>query len=93
MLFNVLRNGKEVIESINYFLDTQTYPRDKYDIAAAATQLSEEDLTTLLQMPVSIVVPDKEYCTKVYAIQQVMERYSPHEYDMIVIFNSDNRSS
>lgn len=91
MLFNVLRNGKEVIESINYFLDTQTYPRDKYDIAAAATQLSEEDLTTLLQMPVSIVVPDKEYCTKVYAIQQVMERYSPHEYDMIVIFNSDNR--
>lgn len=91
VLFNVFRNGKEVIESINYFLDTQTYPRDKYDIAAAATQLSEEDLTTLLQMPVSIVVPDKEYCTKVYAIQQVMERYSPHEYDMIVIFNSDNR--
>ena len=31
------------------------------------------------------------HCTKVYAIQQVMERYSPHEYDMIVVFNSDNR--
>jgi len=42
-------------------------------------------------MPVNIVVPDKESCTKVYAIQQVMERYSPHEYDMVVIFNSDNR--
>ncbi len=91
VLFSVLRNGKEVIESINYFLDTQIYPRDKYDIAVAATQLSEEDLTTLLQMPVSIVVPDREHCTKVYAIQQVMERYSPNEYDMIVIFNSDNR--
>ena len=77
VLFSVLRNGKEVIESINYFLDTQIYPREKYDIAVAATQLTEEDLTTLLQMPVSIVVPDKEHCTKVYAIQQVMERYSP----------------
>ena len=54
-------------------------------------QLPEEDLVTLLQMPVNIVVPDKEHCTKVYAIQQVMERYSPNEYDMVVIFNSDNR--
>lgn len=84
-------NGKEVIESINHFLDTQTYPREKYDIAVAATQLSEEDLVTLLQMPVNIVVPDKEHCTKIYAIQQVMERYSPHEYDAITIFNSDNK--
>lgn len=91
VLYSVLHNGKEVIESINNFLDTQIYPREKYDIAVAATQLSEEDLVTLLQMPISIVVPDKEHCTKVYAIQQVMERYSPHEYDMIVIFNSDNR--
>ena len=87
----VLKNGKEVIESINHFLDTQIYPRNKYDIAVAATQLSEDDLVTLLQMPVSIVVPDKEYCTKIYAIQQVMERYSPDEYDAITIFNSDNK--
>ena len=85
------KNGKEVIESINHFLDTQTYPKEKYDIAVAATQLSEEDLVTLLQMPVNIVVPDKEHCTKIYAIQQVMERYSPHEYDAITIFNSDNK--
>ncbi len=91
VLFVVLRNGQEVIESINHFLDTQLYPRDKYDIAVAATQLPEEDLIILLQMPVSIVVPDKEYCTKVYAIQQVMERYSPHEYDAITVFNSDNK--
>lgn len=91
VLFTVLRNGKEVIHSINSFLDTQLYPRDKYDIAVAATQLPEEDLVTLLQMPVNIVVPDKEQCTKVYAIQQVMERYSPAEYDMVIIFNSDNR--
>ena len=42
-------------------------------------------------MPVNIVVPDKEHCTKIYAIQQVMERYSPHEYDAITIFNSDNK--
>lgn len=91
VLFAVLRNGKEVIESINYFLDTQLYPREKYDIAVAATQLSEEDLVTLLQMPVNIVVPDKEKCSKIYAIQQVMERYSPREYDAIVIFNSDNK--
>ena len=91
VLFTVLRNGKEVIQSINHFLDTQLYPRDKYDIAVAATQLAEEDLVTLLQMPVNIVVPDKEQCTKVYAIQQVMERYSPAEYDMVIIFNSDNR--
>jgi cellulose synthase/poly-beta-1,6-N-acetylglucosamine synthase-like glycosyltransferase len=91
ILFVVLRNGKEVINSINHFLDTQLYPRDKYDIAVAATQLPEEDLVTLLQMPVNIVVPDKETCTKVYAIQQVMERYSPDEYDMVIIFNSDNR--
>ena len=90
VLFTVLRNGKEVIESVNRFLDTQQYPRDKYDVAVAATQLPEEDLVTLLQMPVNIVVPDKEYCTKVYAIQQVMERYAPDEYDLIVIFNSDN---
>ena len=91
VVFTVLRDGKEVISSINTFLDTQNYPREKYDIAVAATQLPEEDLITLLQMPVNIVVPDKESCTKVYAIQQVMERYSPHEYDMVVIFNSDNR--
>lgn len=91
VLFTVLRNGKEVINSINYFLDTQNYPREKYDIAVAATQLPEEDLITLLQMPVNIVVPDREQCSKVYAIQQVMERYSPQEYDMVVIFNSDNR--
>ena len=37
VLFTVLRNGKEVIESINHFLDTQQYPRDKYDVAVAAT--------------------------------------------------------
>lgn len=91
VLFVVLRNGKEVIESVNHFLDTQVYPRDKYDIAIAATQLQEEDLVTLLQMPVNIVVPDREHCTKIYAIQQVMERYSPHEYDAITIFNSDNK--
>lgn len=91
VLFTVLRNGKEVIQSINHFLDTQLYPREKYDIAVAATQLLEDDLVTLLQMPVNIVVPDKEQCTKVYAIQQVMERYSPDEYDMVIIFNADNR--
>lgn len=91
VLFTVLRNGQEVINSINDFLDTQLYPRDKFDVAVAATQLSEEDLITLLQMPINIVVPDKEDCTKVYAIQQVMERYSPTEYDMVVVFNSDNR--
>lgn len=91
VVFTVLRNGKEVIESINHFLDTQHYPREKYDIAVAATQLSEADLLTLLQMPINIVVPDKDQCTKVYAIQQVMERYSPNEYDMIVLFNSDNK--
>jgi len=91
VLFCALRNGKEVIESISNFLDTQLYPREKYDIAVAATQLPEEDLVALLQMPVNIVVPDKEQCTKVYAIQQVMERYAPHEYDAIAIFNSDNR--
>ncbi len=91
VLFTVLRNGKEVIHSVNNFLDTQNYPRDKYDIAVAATQLPEEDLVTLLQMPVNIVVPDKEKCTKVYAVQQVMERYSPNEYDMVILFNSDNR--
>lgn len=91
VLFTVLRNGKEVIESIDHFLDTQQYPRDKFDITVAATQLPEEDIVTLLNMPVNIVVPDKEQCTKVYAIQQVMERYSPEEYDMVLIFNSDNR--
>ena len=91
VLFVVLKKGKEVIESINHFLDTQTYPREKYDIAVAATQIPEEDLVTLLQMPVNIVVPDKENCTKIYAIQQVMERYSPNEYDTITIFNSDNK--
>ncbi|WP_044268846.1 glycosyltransferase family 2 protein [Bacteroides timonensis] len=91
VIFAVLRNGKEVIQSIEHFLDTQQYPREKYDIAVAATQLSEEDLIKLLQMPVNIVVPDNEKCTKVYAIQQVMQRYSPDEYDMVVIFNSDNR--
>lgn len=91
VLFCTLRNGKEAIKSIGYFLDTQLYPREKYDIAIAATQLPEEDLVTLLQMPVNIVVPDREQCTKVYAIQQVMQRYSPNEYDMVVIFNSDSR--
>lgn len=90
ILFTVLHNGKEVIQSINHFLDTQTYPRDKFDIAVAATQISEEDLIALLGMPVNIVVPDKDNCTKVYAIQQVMERYSPGEYDVVIIFNSDN---
>lgn len=90
VLFSVLRNGKEVIQSINHFLDTQLYPREKFDIVVAATQLSEEDLVALLEMPVNIVVPDQESCTKVYAIQQVMARYSPNEYDMIIIFNSDN---
>ncbi|WP_281644104.1 glycosyltransferase family 2 protein [Bacteroides zoogleoformans] len=91
VLFVALRNGKEVIESINYFFDTQDYPRDKYDVAVAATQLPEEDLSTLLQMPVNIVVPDREHCSKIYAIQQVMERYSYNEYDAITIFNSDNK--
>ncbi len=91
VLFVVLKNGKEVIESIRHFIDTQIYPQDKYSIAVAATQLSEEDLCTLLQMPVNIIVPDKENCTKIYAIQQVMERYSPNEYDAITIFNSDNK--
>lgn len=28
VVFTVLRNGKEVIESINHFLDTQHYPRE-----------------------------------------------------------------
>lgn len=91
VLFTVLRNGQEVINSINDFLDTQLYPRNKFDVAVAATQLPEEDLIALLQMPVNIVVPDKENCSKLYAIQQVMERYSPNEYDMVVVFNSDNR--
>ena len=90
VLFTVLKEGQEVIKSINEFIDTQIYPREKYDIAVAATGLNEDDLITLLQMPINIVIPDKDQCTKVYAIQQVMERYSPHEYDMIVILNGDN---
>lgn len=91
ILYVVLKNGQEVIESINNFLDMQLYPKDLYDIVVAATQLPEEDLCELLSMPVNIVVPDKENCTKVYAIQQVMQRYSPEEYDTILIFNSDNK--
>lgn len=90
VLFTVLRNGKEVIESINHFIDTQLYPREQFDIAVAATQLDEEDLITLLQMPLNIVIPDRDSCTKVYAIQQVMERYSPEEYDVVLLLNSDN---
>ena len=39
VLFTVLRNGKEVIESINRFLDTQQYPRDKYDVATIMPSL------------------------------------------------------
>lgn len=91
ILFNVFRNGKEVIQSIEYLLDTQQYPKDKYSIAVAAMQVPKEDLDILLQMPVNIVVPDKEPCSKVYAIQQVMERYAPDSFDMVIIFNSDNR--
>ena len=91
VLFTVLRNGQEVIQAIQDFFDTQLYPREKYDVAVAATQIPEEELITLLQMPVNIVVPDKESCTKVYAIQQVMERYSPREYDMVLLLNADNR--
>ncbi len=91
VLFNVFRNGKEVIQSIEHFLDTQQYPKDKYTIAVAATQVPKEDLDVLLHMPVNIIVPDKDPCSKVYAIQQVMERYSPESFDMVVIFNSDNR--
>lgn len=91
VLFSVYRKGAEVIESVNHFLNTQDYPREKYDIVVAATRLSEGDLAKLLKMPVNVVVPDKEQCTKVYAIQQVVKRYSPQEYDMIVIFDSDNR--
>ena len=68
VLFVVLKNGKEVIESINHFLDTQTYPREKYDIAVAATQLSEEDLVTLLQMPVNMSCP----------IKNIAQRYMPY---------------
>ena len=51
MLFTVLRNGKEVIESVNRFLDTQQYPRDKYDVAVAATQLPEETLSPCCKCP------------------------------------------
>lgn len=91
VLYVVLENGKEVIESITHFLDTQDYPRDSYDIAVAATRLSEEDLATLLQMPVSIIVPDRDDCTKIYAIQQAMQRYSEHDYDAVTLFNSDNK--
>lgn len=91
ILFNAFRNGEEVIQSINHFLDTQQYPTDKYAVAVAASQLSEKDIGTLLKMPVNIVVPDKEDCSKVYAIQQVMERHAPDEYDMVILFNSDNR--
>lgn len=91
VLYVVLENGKEVIESITHFLDTQNYPRDSYDVAVAATRLSEEDLATLLQMPVSIIVPDRDDCTKIYAIQQAMQRYSEHDYDAVTLFNSDNK--
>lgn len=90
ILFTVLRNGQEAINSINHFLNTQMYPEELYDIAVVATQVNEEDLMTLLQMPINIVIPDKEDCTKVYAIQQVIQRYSASEYDAIVILNSDN---
>ncbi len=91
ILYATLRNGKEAIESISHFLQTQDYPREKYDIAVAATQVAEEDLAILLNMPVTIVVPDQEQCTKVYAIQQVMERYSPKEYDAILLLDADNK--
>ena len=33
VVFTVLRDGKEVISSINTFLDTQNYPREKYDLS------------------------------------------------------------
>ncbi|MDO4165097.1 MAG: glycosyltransferase family 2 protein [Bacteroides sp.] len=91
VVFTVLKNGKLVIDSVNHFLETQAYPRDKYDIAVAATGVPEEDLVTLLQMPVTIVVPDKDHCTKIYAIQQVVQRYAPQEYDAIVLFDADNK--
>lgn len=91
VLFTAYKDGKDAIASINHFLDTQLYPRELFDVAVAATQLPEDDLVTLLQMPINIVVPDRDSCTKVYAIQQVMERYSPKEYDMVVVFNPDNR--
>ncbi|MBQ8672532.1 MAG: glycosyltransferase family 2 protein [Bacteroides sp.] len=91
VLFVVLKNGREVIESVEHFLNTQQYPRDRYDIVVAATQLAEVDLDTLAQMPVNIVIPDKEECSKIYAIQQVMSHYSEYEYDAVIVFNSDNK--
>lgn len=91
ILFFVSKKGREVIESVNYFLETQQYPRDKYDIAVAATQVSQEDLNDMYRLPITIIVPDKEVCSKIYAIQQVMERYSPRDYDAILILDSDNR--
>ena len=43
VLFTVLRNGKEVIQSINHFLDTQLYPREKCDICLLYTSPSPRD--------------------------------------------------
>ncbi|MDR0961033.1 MAG: glycosyltransferase family 2 protein [Mediterranea sp.] len=91
VLYCVRHNGHEVIGAIDYFFDTQLYPREMYDIVVAASELPEEELIALLEMPINIVVPDQEKSSKIYSIQQVMERYSPNEYDMVLIFNSDNR--
>ncbi|MDR0895161.1 MAG: glycosyltransferase family 2 protein [Prevotellaceae bacterium] len=91
VLYCVRRNGAEVIRSIEHFFDAQLYPREMYDIVVAASELPEEEFISLLEMPINIVVPDKENSSKVYSIRQVMERYSPNEYDMVLIFNSDNR--
>jgi hypothetical protein len=91
VLYCVRRNGVEVINAIEHFFDTQLYPREMYDIVVAASELPEEEFAALLEMPINIVVPDNEHSSKIYSIKQVMERYSPNEYDMVVIFNSDNR--
>ncbi len=93
VLYVVLKNGKEVIESINHLLRTQEYPSAKYDVVVAATQLPEDDLQILSQMPINIVVPDDENCSKIYAIQQVMELYSTQKYDAVLLLNSDNKLS
>ena len=92
VLFVVLKNGKEVIESINHFLDTQTYPKRKTTTSQwLPHNCPKKTWLRCSRCRSTLSCPIKKHCTKIYAIQQVMERYSPHEYDAITIFNSDNK--
>jgi len=83
------KEDKVILETAQKALKQQ-YPKDKFDVFVIADQLKETTLFSLQQLPIRVEEVNFKNSSKARALNWLLSKIRPHQYDAVVILDADN---